>query len=191
MKITLFFVAKDSFSNKSAREFPSKTEELKRSEYWNRPMLNQYRYMTIKKFLAFNQKEYIETLNFSQLEGLIPVKEFILPVLSWVPHTNFSLIDNPIHNINRIQSKLIKVLTNFNLKSVLKLQDRLDSMNIEYNHPIARDRIRTLNRLHLNDMHVTSSEINWPEKVNELLEKFFPMQNHIWAHVKDDSYVSV
>ena len=182
---------KDSFSNKSAKEFPSKTEELKRSEYWNRPMLNQYRYMTIKKFLAFNQKEYIETLNFSQLEGLIPVKEFILPVLSWVPHTNFSLIDNPIHNINRIQSKLIKVLTNFNLKSVLKLQDRLDSMNIEYNHPIARDRIRTLNRLHLNDMHVTSSEINWPEKVNELLEKFFPMQNHIWAHVKDDSYVSV
>ena len=29
------------------------------------------------------------------------------------------------------------------------------------------------------------------QKVYELLEKYFPMQNHIWAFVKDDSYVSV
>ena len=64
-------------------------------------------------------------------------------------------------------------------------------MNIEYNHPLARDKIRILNRLYLKDSNTVSGEIDWTQLANGLLEKFFPVQNHIWAHFKDESYVNV
>lgn len=103
-------------------------------------------------------------------------------------HDNWTLNENTKNHFQTLQGFMLKSLTHNFLLSSFKFVDKIDSQNVEYNHPFARDRIRVKNR-------ESEAGIFWIKKFGikhfceVLLITHFPNTNGIWIDFDHTTHV--
>ena len=115
----------------------------------------------------------------------------IKEICSRAKHANYTLNENQFNLILSIQSHLLYSFIHCGLKSDMKCIDFIDSMNIEYNHPFSRDRIRKYNRtVHIGGVYFikTMDIVGFCFKT---LECHFPSISGIWAWTEHEAHVHV
>jgi len=115
----------------------------------------------------------------------------IKKILSYQKHVNFSLNDKQFNILLTIQGFVLHNFMNFYFLRDMRLKDLVDSNNIEYNNPFSRERIREYNREKDNVGVFYDRNFRLSKFVIELLERFFPKTNGIWADYHHFTHVKV
>jgi len=112
--------------------------------------------------------------------SLMPVSVIKL-ITSQQDHVNYSMNENQFNMLLTLQGFIMHNFCNLYLRKDMRFRDFIDAQNVEYNNPYARERIRQYNR-GKNDLGIYwDTDFKLGKFCMDILVKFFPLMNGIWA----------
>ena len=152
--------------------------------------INSKRVLLMKYFSKFSAKEHSEMINSNRYKEIMPI-DVMKAILSKQEHVNFTTAESQLNYLLSLQGFILDNFINLWLKSDMKFLDTIDSNNIEYNNPFARQRIRVNNREKEACGKFFVDQVKIADWCEDLLEIFFPQVNFIWSDYHQFTHVSV
>jgi hypothetical protein len=149
------------------------------SEWYQNSWVNRSRCDILRHFSLFSSKQHTEMSSTTLFRSIISLPNIKI-LTSKQDHPNYSINESQPNLLISLQGYLLHNFLHLYLLADLKFLDRLDSLNIEYNNPYSRVRIRLFNsQSEAGSRYISKFCIQ--KFCLGLLGTFFPNVNGIWT----------
>ena len=143
----------------------------------------------MRHFSGLSSKQHSEMCSTTSFRSIISLST-IKTLTSKQEHSNYSIAEPHPNLLITLQGYILHSFLHLYLLADLKFLDRLDSLNIEYNNPYSRVRIRQANsQSDAGSKYISKFKIS--KFCIKLLGTFFPNVNGIWTDYYNFTHVVV